>query len=333
MVFLTHRRKQNSDEETYMKELAPMSTKIEFRANQISFKKIDDLMGPHISMEVAYATRFQRTADYEAIAGIFHDTAIVTLQGVTFTLNTGGFVSQATREKMNLFLQGHGYVAQEGGKWYLYLADYANPKGPADYGRGPHFKHLFFDGISFDVNSHQINEHARPSCSELDFAELFKAYRLLGGTKRAPNIAQGVSVELFDKWLDETVKLYVANVEYGNVGVCDGELGCAKCMRAWRRLEHMQDEGLFQGQFYGYVTAETKLGLVRACFDGDIAHLYEHLYSEDYDGNLVLLAFYVFDQIDDDRYNRCMKMYIDRVQKAVSRFLRRMLHKGVVGVA
>ena len=70
----------------------------------------------------------------------FHKTNVITFGTDRYTLNTGGWETATTKDRINKYIP-EGYVYQERGDWYV-----NTPSGVVDY----------FDGIAFDYEGERI---------------------------------------------------------------------------------------------------------------------------------------------------------------------------------
>jgi len=70
----------------------------------------------------------------------FHKTNVITFGTDRYTLNTGGWETATTKDRINKHIP-EGYVYQERGDWYV-----NTPSGVVDY----------FDGIAFDYEGERI---------------------------------------------------------------------------------------------------------------------------------------------------------------------------------
>ena len=70
----------------------------------------------------------------------FHKTNVITFGTDRYTLNTGGWETNITKDRINKHIP-YGYVYQERKEWYV-----NTPSGVVDY----------FDGIAFDYEGERI---------------------------------------------------------------------------------------------------------------------------------------------------------------------------------
>lgn len=322
-----------------------------------TYDSLDEALTAHMhaknetSMKVAFASRISWEND-DTISFFYHDTAIVTWHRFnnSITVNTGGFMGKATQEKINFALRGHGWIgtAWNGSRnWLLHLIDPNKPTTKDDYGRTRHEYHdsvALYEGLTFDAISGVVTS-TEPTVDELDFCEVIKAYRFVyEGKSKLPDISKGVSLALYDKWLDRVIKLYCEQVitwetMAGSYNYTHGE--CFMCDQEEEIFDRSLDEGVIKPGNFGSIKEQTLAILrehIQHAHTDDRDHLLQHVLKGDYNSTIPYLALkigllrpeyylrYTGHEYTDNRN-------LTQVQRHTSRFLRRMLHRSIINVA
>jgi hypothetical protein len=298
------------------------------------------------SLPVAFGSCLTCRMNSRVIKFVYHDTAIVTWnEDKTITLNTGGFISKATQEKLNFALSGHGFVqtAWDGsGQWTLHLVDTWKPL--QENGR-PHYlpSIKLYDGLTFEEDNHTIIS-TEPRIDKDTYVDLFALYKELGGRGRAANAHDGVSLAEYDKLIDRLVKQYCElvitweNLDRYNNNHAD----CHVCDEWEEIIDRGLDEGVIKPAGRSGTIKEQCLGLLRTHDarqdDEDRDHLLQHVKQGKFNSSIVWIALKIA-QLNPIYYmhHSTSEYYAERNLKTMrhytGRMLRRMLHKGVVNVA
>lgn len=323
-----------------------VNSKKEFTFNSETYASLSDFLGKGntLSMPVAYASKIVET-DSNTIAFQYQDTAIVSwYRDHTVIINTGGFVSKATQEKLNFALQGHGFVntACDGsGQWLLHLIDTWRPA--QENGR-PYYlpSTILYDGLCFNADDHTITS-VEPRVSYAEYEELFAVYKALGGGSRKISVVGSISLQEYDRLIDKIVKQYInVSIAWDNINnYNDDHVECHVCDEYEEIIERSLDEGVIKFGAWGSIK-EQCLGLLRdhdaKQHTDDANHLLQHVKEGKYNSSIVWVAltiaqlkpeFYMY-QSSSVHYS---DFNLNVIRKQVSRFLRRMLHKGIVNVA
>lgn len=306
-----------------------------------------------LSQKVAFASRIGTidNPNYVSldIAFFYHDTPIVVWHNdQTVTIDLDGFMGPATQDKLNFALKGHGWVgtAWDGSRsWLLHLIDPNKPLVDNGYGGVKpqyHESVRLFNGLTFSTETGEVL-NTEPTVPALDFIKVLKGYRLYGGKSKLPDISQlteqGVSPVLYDKWLDKLIKLYCENVivwDYIGGAYNHTRAECHVCDENEEIIDRCLESGELKPGSWGSIK-EQALALFRnhekTLHTDDRNHFLNHVLEAEYNSSIPYIVLTVAGYRPEYWLYQQDDSSLKVIQKHVSRFLRRMLHRSLVNVA
>ena len=108
-------------------------------------KELDAFLGKRNSRKLCHNTYAERLGA-DAIGIRLHQTHVVTLTLNRLTLNTGGWDTVTTKDRINKFLPVGWSVVQKNREWFLQLHICSNGEGSIRLVNEP-----FYDGITLDL--------------------------------------------------------------------------------------------------------------------------------------------------------------------------------------
>lgn len=116
------------------------------RTNATTYQELDALLGNRESRKVGNNTYAERLGD--GVIGIrLHQTHVVILSATRVVLNTGGWNTVTTKDRINTYLPQLWSLVQERGQWFLRLHVCTNGEG-----RVRLVNEIFHDGIVIDLS-------------------------------------------------------------------------------------------------------------------------------------------------------------------------------------
>lgn len=122
------------------------------RTNATTYQELDSLLGRRESRKIGNNTYAERLGP-DAIGIRLHRTHVVILSPVRVVLNSGGWHTNTTKDRINTFLPGGWHVEQEKGRWYIRLDVCTNGEGRCRLV----YDH-FYDGLTIDLSLGQHGE-------------------------------------------------------------------------------------------------------------------------------------------------------------------------------